>query len=133
MGGRDYIGHVVRVGGMAAIVAGLEDARDALIVGLLHDGVEDTSVTLDDLRAEGFPEQIISGVDAISRRKPRMYPESEDDEAYLKRIKADRLARSVKTADSLDNSDERKLLMVADETLRAKRRQPRGLAYEEWK
>lgn len=38
-------------------------------IAWLHDVVEDTNVTLDDLRNYGFPEYIIVGVDLITHRK----------------------------------------------------------------
>lgn len=36
---------------------------DARTIALLHDLMEDTDITVDDLRAEGFPEHILDGVD----------------------------------------------------------------------
>ena len=117
-GGRSYIGHVLRVAGGAAVVADPDSADDALIVGLLHDVVEDTGVTLDDLHKE-FPVHIVDAVDAMTRRKPPKHETTEDDASYLDRIKANRLARFVKVADSLDNSDERRLRIVADKDLQA--------------
>ena len=120
-GGRSYIGHVLRVAGGATVVADPEFADDALIVGLLHDVVEDTVVTLDDLGKE-FPAHIVEAVDAVTRRKPPKHATPEDDPSYLDRIKANRLARCVKAADSLDNSDERRLQIVADPALQARLR-----------
>lgn len=38
-------------------------------IAWLHDVVEDTSVTLDDLKNYGFPQYIIDGVDLITHRK----------------------------------------------------------------
>ena len=67
-------------------------------VALLHDIVEDTVITLDDL-IEEFPQEIIQAVDSITRR------EEEDREHYLQRVKANKIARMVKIADLINNSD----------------------------
>ena len=67
------------------------------IVGLLHDIVEDTDVTLDLLRDFGFQEYIIEAVDAITHR------ENESYDKYIKRCNKNKIARLVKTADMLHN------------------------------
>jgi (p)ppGpp synthase/HD superfamily hydrolase len=36
---------------------------DARTIALLHDVIQDTDLTVDDLRAEGFPEHILDAVD----------------------------------------------------------------------
>lgn len=66
-------------------------------VAWLHDVLEDTSTTIDDLMKVGFPERIIRAVHAISKRK------GEDYDVYLARVKMDRIARQVKIADMLAN------------------------------
>lgn len=43
------------------------------IIGVLHDVVEDCNITLDDLRREGFPEEVIEGIDAVTRREGETY------------------------------------------------------------
>ena len=58
----------------------------------------------------------------MTRRKPPKHEATEDAGSYLDRIKANELARFVKAADSLDNSDERRLRVVADKDLQAKLR-----------
>jgi (p)ppGpp synthase/HD superfamily hydrolase len=60
--GVPYIEHVRYVAQHAG-----EYGIEAEIIGWLHDVVEDTSITLDDLRAV-FPAEIIDAVDAITRR-----------------------------------------------------------------
>ncbi len=63
--GRPYLDHPRRV---AAHVAGTTDDPDAVAAAWLHDVVEDTAITLDQLRALGFPETVIDAVDALTRR-----------------------------------------------------------------
>jgi len=72
-----------------------DDIRMA--VGVLHDTIEDTKLTLDDLRREGFSEEIVLAVDAISRRKGEIYMD------YIKRVSSNKIARDVKIADLKDN------------------------------
>lgn len=69
------------------------------VVAVLHDVVEDTPWTLDGLRAEGFAEEIIDGVAAVTRA------EDEDYFAYVRRAVAHPLGRAVKRADLEDNLD----------------------------
>ncbi len=95
-GGNDYIFHPVTV----ALFCQSDDEKT---VALLHDVVEDTSITLDDLRREGFPEHIVAAVDAVTRRNDE---KGQNGRAvYLKRVKANSLARKVKLADLQHNSD----------------------------
>lgn len=81
---------------------------DEKIVAVLHDVVEDTPMTDDDLRAEGFSEKVIHAVLALTRR---------DDETYAQfvlRCKADPLALPVKLADLEDNYNLPRALVRAD-------------------
>jgi (p)ppGpp synthase/HD superfamily hydrolase len=68
------------------------------IVGILHDLIEDTSWTLDDLRAEGFAENIVEAVRCITK-----ITDDEDYDEYITRVKSNPLAVRVKLNDLLDN------------------------------
>jgi len=96
--GVPYIEHVRYVAQHAG-----EYGIEAEIIGWLHDVVEDTSITLDDLRAV-FPAEIIDAVDAITRRYTE---DTNDPEPYLgvfiPRIKVNALARIVKIEDLQHN------------------------------
>ena len=91
--GKDYILHPLTVAQLCAGNAG------AITAALLHDVVEDTEVTLNDLREKGFPERVITAVDALTRRK------EEPRDVYLKRVKQNAVAVQVKLADLIHNSD----------------------------
>jgi (p)ppGpp synthase/HD superfamily hydrolase len=69
----------------------------AMIVAVLHDVVEDTSTTAEDLRRAGFSEEILAGVDAVTRRKGEAYTD------FVVRSKRHPLGRQVKLADLMDN------------------------------
>ncbi len=73
--------------------------EDACVVALLHDVLEDTDVTEDELRAEGFTEPQLDAVKLLTRTK------DEDYFDYVKRIRGNALAKTVKLADLEHNSD----------------------------
>lgn len=89
-GGRPYIGHPLRVMGS------LRDEHERM-AAVLHDVVEDTPVTLEDLAAAGCPEEVVAAVAAISKHP------GEDQASYLARVAANPIARAVKRADIADN------------------------------
>lgn len=72
---------------------------EAKVVAVLHDVVEDTDVSLDDLRAAGFSEEILAAIDCVTHESSLSY----DD--YIARIKGNPLAREVKLADLRDNAN----------------------------
>ena len=69
------------------------------IVAVLHDVIEDTTLTADDLRSEGFSTQIIEAILALTKTGH----ESRIDAA--KRAALNPIARIVKIADVRDNMD----------------------------
>jgi (p)ppGpp synthase/HD superfamily hydrolase len=91
-------------------VASQVTGDEAKAVAWLHDVVEDTSVTFDDLRAAGLSEAVIAGVAAITKR------EDEDYETYLERVAANPLAKAVKLADLTHNMDTSRLKTITDKT-----------------
>ncbi|MBR2309414.1 MAG: HD domain-containing protein [Oscillospiraceae bacterium] len=68
-------------------------------VALLHDVVEDTTVTLEDLAID-FPKEVIDAVALLTHKEGEPYFE------YVKRIKTNALAKTVKLADLRHNSNE---------------------------
>ncbi|WP_371875009.1 HD domain-containing protein [Duganella vulcania] len=69
------------------------------IVAVLHDVVEDCGVTLDQLRAEGFVPEVVSGVDAVTRRSGETYAD------FVIRAGMDPIGRRVKIRDLRHNAD----------------------------
>ncbi len=88
--GQPYILHPLRV--MARVTTPAER-----LVAVLHDVVEDSPTTLDDLRAAGFEEPVVRAVDHLTRREDESY------KAFIERVDDDPLARRVKLADLEDN------------------------------
>jgi (p)ppGpp synthase/HD superfamily hydrolase len=72
-------------------------SKAAQIVAILHDVVEDSDVTLGDLKDRGFNALIVDAVDHLTRR------EGEDYEDYIGRVGSNPLAREVKLSDLADN------------------------------
>ena len=72
---------------------------------LLHDTVEDTSVTLEEL-AEIFPPEVVNAVRLLTHEKGTDYDE------YVLAIKDDRIAAAVKMADLMHNSDPERLALA---------------------
>ena len=90
--GAPYVFHPLRL--MFAVKSPLEK-----MAAVLHDVVEDTRVTLNDLENEGFPAEVITAIDALTKRKGESRIEA------AKRAVANPIARVVKLADVTDNMD----------------------------
>ena len=99
--GAPYIFHPLRV--MLAVKT--EEER---IAAVLHDVVEDTGMTLDALRAEGFPEAVVEAIDALTKRTG----EGRLDAA--RRAAANPIARAVKLADVADNMNLSRIPNLSD-------------------
>lgn len=69
------------------------------ITAALHDVVEDSGVSLDDLRAAGFSETVIGAVDSVTKRPEEPY------DAFVRRAALNPVGRKVKLLDLEDNSD----------------------------
>jgi (p)ppGpp synthase/HD superfamily hydrolase len=91
-GGHPYILHLEAVANLVSTV-------EEKVVALLHDIVEDTAITLQDL-AKVFSDDIVQAVDAMTKREA-----TERFLDYLKRAKANPIAKVVKIADMIHNSD----------------------------
>jgi len=90
--GAPYILHPLRV------MLKLEKSEER-IAAVLHDVVEDSDMTLEDLRNEDFPDTVVDAVDAVTMR----YGESYAD--FVQRAALNRIGRCVKLADLEDNSN----------------------------
>ncbi len=89
--GKDYILHPMTV-------ASYMDTDVEKTIAYLHDVLEDTSVTVDELRNH-FSNEIVDTVITLTHRKDESYFE------YIQRISKSKLAKKVKVADLLHNLD----------------------------
>ena len=94
--GMPYVYHPYR------IAEQMEDEYSTC-VALLHDVVEDTDITLDDLKNKGFPQEVIEAIALMTHDDDTPYFD------YIKRIKTNPLATAVKLADLQDNSNYERL------------------------
>lgn len=118
--GRPYIGHPLRV--MASV-----EGEHAQMAAVLHDVVEDTPVTADDLLAHGCPAEVVDAVVALSHLP------GEPQEDYLRRVAGNPLALTVKRADIADNLSPARMARLDDalrERLQAKYARALGLLEE---
>lgn len=71
--------------------------HEYVCVAMLHDIIEDTSVTYDILIEEGIPENIVKAVEILTKGEGQNYDE------YLYYVKSNELTKRVKIADILSN------------------------------
>ncbi len=71
---------------------------------VLHDVVEDSSLTLEELKKKGFSDEVVELVDAMSKRP------DEDYEQYIQRLARTPAAIPIKLADLRHNMDALRLV-----------------------
>lgn len=80
------------------LLRGVNDDPVAEAVAYLHDTVEDTTITMADIRAE-FPKEVADAVNVLTRRKGMSYAE------YIWHIRQNPVATKVKLSDLRSNMD----------------------------
>ena len=80
--------------------------EETCIVAILHDVVEDTDVTLDELKEAGFSENVINAINLLTHRDEVPYLD------YVRALKDDPIASVVKLADLNHNSDRSRLSVI---------------------
>lgn len=83
------------------------------ICGVLHDVVEDSDWTIDDLKNEGFSEEVISVIKCLTKET-----ENENYDEFIERVAKDPIAVKVKLNDLLDNMDITRLNELSEQDLR---------------
>lgn len=102
--GAPYILHPLRV--MMRMETELE-----MVAAVLHDVVEDSALTVEDLYREGIPEAAVKAVVHLTRGEGESYDE------FIERVKQNEIARKVKLADLEDNMDIRRIARPTEEDL----------------
>lgn len=87
------------------------DTEESTILALLHDVVEDTDFTLEDLSEMGYPSTVIEALALMTHDPSVPYMD------YIKNISANALATKVKLADLRHNSDLSRLDVVDSKAL----------------
>lgn len=101
--GMPYIFHPI-------YIAERMDDEESTIVALLHDTIEDSDLTICDLKMEGFSESVIKALECLTHDKNIQYEE------YIQRIKDNPLAKKVKKVD-LEHNSLLERLEIVDESI----------------
>lgn len=83
-------------------------SEDEMIVAVMHDVIEDSTFTHDDLKNCGFSEVILDAIECLTKRSGENY------ESFVSRILQNGLARKIKVEDIKDNLDLTRLNKVTD-------------------
>ena len=93
-------------------VRDLGGSEAAQAAAVLHDVLEDTATTREELAGMGFPAEVLDGVEAVTKR-----PEEQGAEAYMafvRRAAGHPIGRLVKRADLEDNLNPRRLAVMTE-------------------
>ena len=99
--GVDYIEHPIYVASQVC-------TEDEKAVALLHDVIEDSPFTAEELLQAGLPETVVTAVQVLTKEKEQDY------QTYLETVKKNPLARVVKLADLKHNSDLSRLSSITE-------------------
>ena len=114
--GEDYIKHPEKV-------ASFVETDEEKAVAYLHDVIEDTELTLEDLHEYEFSKEVIEVVDIITKKR------GEDYQSYLNSGKKNKLARAVKLADLRHNSDLTRLTKVTEKDIERKEKYQKAIDF----
>ena len=114
--GEDYIKHPEKV-------ASFVKTDEEKAVAYLHDVIEDTELTLEDLYEYDFSKEVIEAVDIITKKR------GEDYQSYLNSVKKNKLARAVKLADLRHNSDLTRLIKVTEKDIERKEKYQKAIDF----
>ena len=115
-GGAPYILHPLRV--MLRVAPGAQQ-----IVAVLHDVVEDSDVTFEDLEREGFAAEVISGLRSVTKVAGESY------EDFVARAARDPVGKAVKLADLMENSDLSRIAQPSQKDLERVEKYGRAIRY----
>jgi len=114
--GVDYVEHPI-------YVASQVDTEEEKAVALLHDVIEDSPFTAEELLLAGLSETVVTAVQVLSKKKRQDY------QTYLKTVKSNPLARAVKLADLKHNSDLSRLETITDKDLERLEKYKKAIDY----
>lgn len=109
--GRPYIAHPLRM--VARALTEYHDP-DIAIVAALHDVVEDSAISFDNLCMVGFSDRVLDAVAVLTRQPGEPYAD------FLLRCRANALALVVKLLDVDDNADPSRLALIRDAATRGR-------------
>jgi len=102
--GKTYILHPLRL--MAQM-----ETEEEMSVALLHDVIEDSEYTAEDLLNNGIPTVVVSAVQSLTKNPDENY------ESFIERVLENKLATKIKQADIEDNMNILRLKSVKEKDL----------------
>lgn len=101
------------------------ETEETIIVALLHDVVEDSDYTIEDLRKKGFSDAVLEAISLMTHADGVNYMD------YVRPIKNNPIARVVKLADLRHNSDLTRLEVVDEKALKRRNTYQEAIAFLE--
>lgn len=86
------------------------------VVALLHDVVEDTHYTINDIKEMGFSKEVLDAIKLLTHDKEIPYMD------YVRKIKDNPIAKAVKLADMRHNSDTTRLNKITEKEIKRARK-----------
>jgi (p)ppGpp synthase/HD superfamily hydrolase len=102
--GEPYILHPLR------LMFQFEDTH-LRIIAVLHDVVEDSNLTINDLQKKGFDKKVLDALECLTKK------ENESYEQFIDRVSKNVLATVVKIADLKDNMNISRLAQITEKDL----------------
>ena len=88
------------------------ETREEMVVAVLHDVLEDTPITPDQLKEMGFSETVLEALDSVTKRAGERY------EDFVQRAALHPIGKKIKLADLRDNMDLSRLEKITDKDIR---------------
>jgi (p)ppGpp synthase/HD superfamily hydrolase len=98
------------------------ETEDEMIVAILHDVVEDTEITFDYLRDQGFSKRVLESLESLTRRAEESYSD------YINRAGKDPIGIKIKQADLIDNMNLSRMKRITEKDLGRMRRYSEAFA-----
>ena len=115
-GGTPYVFHPVHL-------AEQMDSEEEICTALLHDVLEDSDYSGDDLRRSGFPDQVVDTVELLTRRPGTPYMD------YIYSLKGHELACKIKRADLIHNCELSRLNEITEIDLKRREKYQKALLF----
>lgn len=113
---KPYIFHPLRVMNNVSTL-------DEKVVAVLHDVIEDTAITADDLLKEGIPAYLVEAIVCLSKNEKETYEE------FIRRVSWNEIAVNVKIADIKDNLDVSRLSSIVEQDIDRLKRYLKALEF----
>ncbi|MET1257450.1 GTP pyrophosphokinase [Aliikangiella maris] len=82
-----------------------------MIVAVMHDVIEDSNFSLEDLNIQGFSNEVIEAINCLTKK------DGEDYKAFVLRVSKNQLAKKIKIEDIKDNLNLTRLEEITDKDL----------------